>query len=236
MLENEEGVKRALHRIAGIMFLVSTVLMLGSWMGLMSSFEYPDILRKAPGYVLESFYDGGSGLILLWTGMSVSTFLLGLCILLFYVSFAKEGGLSWRIGTGFGLLSCLVQVLGLIRWVLVVPALASLWQGTAVPSERFALETAFTVVNQYGGVAIGETLGFLLSGIWIVFVGIMILKSRVFHRVAGFLAIASGAGVAIGILEQAGVTWAPAVNAWSYMLMFALFIYFGIMLLIRKKA
>jgi len=204
--------------------------MLISWSGLTTLFQYPQILREEPATVLSLFLEGGDTLRLCWTGMTVSAVLLIFSVLQLHRILAGPLTGFLVTGTAFGVLSGLVQVVGLIRWVLVVPAIAQAWR-EADSSQKALWESLFTAVNLYGGVAIGETLGYLFTGIWIVTVGLALLRTKVFHMTSGWVAIATGIGLSAGLLEHAGQGWAVGVNAAAYMVLLGLFLYFGIKLL-----
>jgi Domain of unknown function (DUF4386) len=80
-----------------------------------------------------------------------------------------------------GAFSGILQAVGLMRWVFVVPILASIQVNpTSSESTRAAVAIAFQVVHQYGGVAIGEYLGQTLLVAWTVGVGVVMLGSPLF--------------------------------------------------------
>ena len=71
-----------------------------------------------------------------------------------------------------GVLAALVQFLGLIRWPFLVPYLARIDDEPDVsPARREATDIVFQSFNRYLGVAVGEHLGYLLTGGWSVLVG-----------------------------------------------------------------
>lgn len=217
-------------KTTALLFLGASVLMLASWTGLMAVFDYPEILRQAPGTVLSRFLAGGDVLRLLWTGMTLAALLLLFAAPMLHRILSGPRTVFLATGTVFGVLSGLVQVIGLIRWVLVVPGIAEGWQ--AHPSAHEVWEALFTVVNQYGGVAVGETLGYLFTGVWLLFLGAAILRTTVFHNAAGWFALVVGAGILSGLLENLGWGWAVGINAGAYMGLLGLFVYFGIQLLL----
>lgn len=217
-------------KTTALLFLGASVLMLASWTGLMAVFDYPEILRQAPGTVLSRFLAGGDVLRLLWTGMTLAALLLLFAAPMLHRILSGPRTVFLATGTVFGVLSGLVQVIGLIRWVLVVPSIAQGWEGH--PASREVWEALFVVVNQYGGVAVGETLGYLFTGVWLLFVGGAILRTTVFHRVAGWLTLAVGGGILSGLLESLGWSWAVAINAGAYLGLLGLLVYFGIRLLL----
>ena len=84
-------------------------------------FDYPEILRRPTSEILERFRAGGPSLILLWWAFMLSGLLLiaGAVLLGQVLGF---GGIV-PVATTIGVLAGLVQMLGLLRWVYVVPGL-----------------------------------------------------------------------------------------------------------------
>jgi hypothetical protein len=65
----------------------------------------------------------------------------------------------------FGALSALTRVLGIVRWLTVMPVLAGAYASADVPT-RAMIEVTFTALNSWGG-GIGELLGVaLFGGLW----------------------------------------------------------------------
>jgi hypothetical protein len=85
-------------------------------------FDYPDILRRPTPEILERFREGGPSLILLWWGFMLSGFLMIGAVVLLSQALGFGGVLP--LATTIGVLAGLVQVLGLLRWVYLVPRLA----------------------------------------------------------------------------------------------------------------
>lgn len=166
-------------------------------------FEYPDILRRSTSEVLERFRAGGSGLILLWWAFMLSGLLLiaGAVLLGQALGF---GGIV-PLATTIGVLAGLVQMLGLLRWVYVVPSFArSYADPTLTPGQRELHAALFRALHQYLGVGVGEHLGYLFTGIWSVLIGIGVVQGTALPTWLGWPGIAIGAGLAIGSAEFLG--------------------------------
>lgn len=148
---------------------------------LIQNFEYDDILRAPTDYILTKFHEGGSGLIFTW-------FLFALLALLFIPAstfmqkvLTREDTVYLSAATLMGVLSGLLQSIGLMRWVFVVPVLANLYvQQTTDRATRAAVTVVFQAVHQYGGVVIGEHLGQTLLAFWTLGVGVAMLGSPFF--------------------------------------------------------
>jgi hypothetical protein len=66
-----------------------------------------------------------------------------------------------RLIVGFAVASTVARSLGIIRWLYPAPELAIAWESATTEQERFAISTAFDLMNSYGG-TIGEVLGVAL--------------------------------------------------------------------------
>jgi Domain of unknown function (DUF4386) len=139
-------------------------------------FDYPDILRRPTEEILERFREGGSSLILWWWAFMLSGLLMiGAVVLLQALGF---GGVL-PVATAIGVLAGLVQVLGLLRWVYLVPRLARDHADPhASPAQREATAAIFRAFHQYLGVGVGEHLGYLLTRLWSILVGIAVVLGR----------------------------------------------------------
>ena len=92
------------------------------------------------------------------------------------------------------MLAALVQLLGLIRWPFLVPYLARVdADPDASPAQREAVDIVFQSFNRYLGVAVGEHLGYLLTGTWTVLVGIAFTQTTVAPGWLGIPGIVIGA-------------------------------------------
>ena len=154
-------------------------------------FDYPDILRQPTSQVLERFTAGGSRLVLTWWGFAMSAVLLAPAVVLLSATLADANPTVVALATAIGLLAALVQFLGLIRWPFAVPHLARLAGDPATtPATRDAVEVAFQTLNRYLGVAVGEHLGYLFTGVWTALAGVALIQSDLLHplfRVVGLL-------------------------------------------------
>jgi hypothetical protein len=141
---------------------------------LAATFDYPDVLRRPAGEALDMFAAGGPALILTWHAFALSS----LALVPFAVTFALTPSRIARapaltIGAALaGSLAGLSQAIGLFRWVFVVPGLAHTHVDPASTAEmKFAAEQGFALLNQFGGVSIGEHLGQLLTALFVSLMG-----------------------------------------------------------------
>ena len=136
---------------------------------LAATFDYPDILRRPTDEVLARSAQAARRLVLLWWVFAMTAVALAPTAVL--LSSALDGAerRPTRPGATIGVLAALVQFLGLIRWPFLVPYLARIDADPEVsPARREAIDIVFQSFNRYLGVAVGEHLGYLLTGGWSV--------------------------------------------------------------------
>jgi hypothetical protein len=102
-------------------------------------------------------------------------------------------------------LAALVQFLGLVRWPFLVPYLARVAaEPEANAARREAVDIVFQSSNRYLGVAVGEHLGYLLTGGWSVLVGAALTQTTVAPGWLGIPGVVVGALLMLCSLEFVG--------------------------------
>lgn len=169
------------------------------------TFSYPDILRKPTDEVLARFRAGGSGLVLLWWGFAMTAVLLAPVAVMLSAVIIDADPILLMVAATVGVLASLVQFLGLIRWPFLVPYLARASADPDItPARKEAIDVVFQSFNRFLGVAVGEHLGFLLTGAWSILVGIAISQSSNLPTWLGVAGIIVGAVLALCSLEFVG--------------------------------
>ena len=191
--------------LTGLLLLVLPVAYNLFFTLLARGFGYPDILRQPTGQVLERFAAGGSRLVLIWWGFAMSAVLLAPAVVLLSATLADADPTVLALASAIGLLAALVQFLGLVRWPFAVPHLARLAGDPATtPATRDAIEVVFQTLNRYLGVAVGEQLGYLFTGIWTALAGVALLQSEVLHPLFGIVGLVLAPLFVLGSLEFVG--------------------------------
>ena len=85
------------------------------------------------------------------------------------------GGTLIAVAIVVGVLAGLVQMLGLLRWVYLVPWLARA-HDEATPEEQRPIEITFEAFHRFLGVGVGEHLGYLLTGLWSALFGLALVS------------------------------------------------------------
>ena len=151
-------------------------------------FNYPDILREDAGAILTKFHAGGSSLIFTWWAFAI----LGLPLLIAYIKIGQQmegqfGFIKWV--TTLGVISGIVQIIGLLRWVFVVPVIANNYVATTDPVAQQIAKSSFQMIHQFGGVLLGEYIGQLFTIIWTILISYAFLKSNYFPKWVSWLGI-----------------------------------------------
>ncbi|MBD0264821.1 MAG: DUF4386 domain-containing protein [Tolypothrix sp. Co-bin9] len=179
-----------LIRTTGILFILLVVLLNIPYALLVKNFEYDDILRQPVDYVLSLFYAGGAALILTWFVFGFAALLLIPASMLLHKVIVNEDTPYLSAATFMGALSAILQSLGLMRWVFVIPVLAKLYTDSAsTTGTREAVIVVYQAVHQYGGVVMGEYLGQTLLACWTLGVGLAMLRSPLFKSWVGWLGL-----------------------------------------------
>jgi len=186
------GSRRRTALVAGALFIASTVTFMIAATVLSMTFDWPDILRQPADVVLPEFADGGTSLVWTWFAVAWTYAVLAVPILLLPSALARRGDTALRLATYLGAASVLLSLIGFLRWVFVVPALADSYQN-GDETTRSAVAAAWTAQHQYGGALLGEHLGQLLAIAWSVTVSVIILRSHVMPAWTGWLGLVASA-------------------------------------------
>jgi hypothetical protein len=187
---------------AGILFILGALLVNVPYTLLIVNFDYPDILTQEPGFILTQFAQGGgfggqTPLVWTWLAFAWAEFpiLIGIILLGRWLEEERPESAGWaRVGTALGVLAILTQMVGLARWVFVVPHLAAMYTDpAATDATRAAAEAAFVVIHRFGGNVMGEHLGQLFTIGWMAATSGVILRTRVFPAWVGYFGWAASA-------------------------------------------
>jgi len=201
------------EKTIGLLLIAGAIGVLIPYTILTVTFEYPDILRQNTGTILTKFYKGGSPLILTWWAFAI----LGLPLLIAYVLIGQEfeNKLSFiKWATTFGVISGIVQIIALLRWVFVVPVIANSYISAGDDATKTAAILSFQTIHQFGGVLLGEHVGQLFTIIWTVMISYAFMKLNIFSKWISWLGITAAA---IYLLAQAELfaTVIPGFPVWD---------------------
>ena len=164
--------------LAGLLLIAVPVAFNVSFALLAARFDYPDILRRPTGEVLERFSEGGTALVLIWWAFALTAVLFAPLVVLLSSAIGDADATLLAVAETIGVLAAVVQFLGLIRWPFLVPYLARAHADpSAGPARREAIDVVFQSFNRYLGVAVGEHLGYALTGAWSLLAGVALTQT-----------------------------------------------------------
>ena len=183
---------------------------------LASIYEYPDILRRPAGEALDRFAAGGPFLVLTWYGFGLAA--LALVPLAIFLSITPGRIQNWpalAIGAALaGSLAGVTQAIGLLRWVFAIPAIAAAHANSSASAEtRFVAERAFDLLNAWGGVAIGEHIGQMLTALFVLLLSW--LQWREGARLTGAIGFATAAIITLGTGEGLSLALGKSGDAFA---------------------
>ena len=194
---------QTLARRAGLALGLASLLAIAGFTVLGSVFEYPQILEEPTADIL-ALYREHETTVRVWFLVLVASAAL----------MAPAGVWLGRLVGGTlgrwiaitGVAAATVQVVGLQRWVTLVPGIS---QDALDPALRAAAEDRFELYHLVLGKIVGETIGYALTATFTVLV-VTGLRGRVLPgwlAVTGYLAAALiSTGVVIPLVEVASLT------------------------------
>lgn len=191
--------------LAGIVLIAVPILFNVGFTLLAQRFDYPDVLRRPTHEVLERFRTGGVALILVWWTFALTAVLFSALVILLAIAVADASRTVVLLAAVVGVLASLVQFLGLIRWPFLVPYLART-AASAPPDSPTGqvVDIVFQSFNRYLGVAVGEHLGYGLTGIWSILTGVALVDSSIAPDWLGILGVVIGPLFLLCSLEFVG--------------------------------
>ncbi|MDQ5854198.1 MAG: DUF4386 domain-containing protein [Chloroflexota bacterium] len=170
------------QKLTGWLLILTPILINIPYTILVMTFDYPDILRQAPGEVLTRYQAGGATLLLTWWAFAIVGLPLVLAIIALRQLMQRPDTPYLQTATTIGVVGALVQMVGLLRWTFVVPTLAQTYTDPSTSeSTRAATMVTFQAIHQYGGVALGEHMGQLFTVVWMVLVSLAMFNSPLFR-------------------------------------------------------
>jgi hypothetical protein len=191
--------------IAGLLLIVVPLAFNGAFALLAGRFDYPDILRRPTAEVLAKFRAGGTPLVLTWWAFALTAVLMVPLVVLLSRAIGDADPALLAVATTVGVLAALVQFLGLVRWPFLVPYLARVdAEPGASDARREAVDVVFQAFNRYLGVAVGEHLGYSLTGAWTTLAGVALTQTTAAPAWLGVLGIVIGPILVLCSLEFVG--------------------------------
>ena len=192
--------------VAGLLLIVVSIAFNAAFALLAARFDYPDILREPTADVLTKFRAGGTALVLLWWAFALTALLMvPLVVLLSSAISDADPTLARHRHDRW----CPRRRRAVPRASFAghsssptSPAIAA--DPDASPARREAVDIVFQSFNRYLGVAVGEHLGYLLTGAWTTLTGIALTQTTATPSWIGVLGMVIGPVLMLCSLEFVG--------------------------------
>ncbi|WP_454859570.1 DUF4386 family protein [Promicromonospora soli] len=226
------------ERRAGILLIAGAVLANVAFAGLSAVFDYPDVLQAPPLDVLRSFANRPVVVASLFTLLAAGAGLLGpAAVELARVTHEiRPNGSTWaRWARALGIAASTVQVVGLLRWPLLVPLLAeTAADPAALPADVTAAADRFAAIHLVLGQVVGESLGYILTAAWTVAAVIALGTSLpMWVRVGGLICVPL---ILAGLVVPLGWAAADLANLVGYVAWSLWLVALGVLLLRGRMA
>ena len=216
------------RKVTAALLITAAILTDAAFTVLGKAFNYPDVLKEPVEEILAKFR-ASQNAVMFWFAV------LALSAALFAPIAIGVGRLSsrhaMRVAVPVGIAAAVVQVIGLLRWPLLVPGFAA-DASSPDPATAAAARDSFVLAHRILGNLVGETLGYLLTAAWTLLV--LVALGRSF---AGLWFIALGAVSAVlvlaGVLSPLDLPVIDLANFVGYVLWSIWLVAFAILLLLR---
>ena len=180
------------------LFLAFFALIVAGNLWLASAFDFPDILRQPAAERFARFQANQGAIIPAYYLMGLTSILqIFMAVAMYHLT--KRGRLVDLFAVTAGVLSGVFQVLGFFRWVILIPMLASAYGSNEISAEVIFFLEKFA--NTYLGMTVGEHLGTLFTGLWLLALGIVLVKNTAFDKKLAWLGLAAGIALIVQSYE-----------------------------------
>jgi hypothetical protein len=220
------------HRWTTPVLLVSgAVLANVAFTALGSVFEYPDVLKQPTAEVLASFRENQAAVVAGFLLLALASAVLApMAVLVGRLSASR----AMRVAVPVGIAAAAVQVIGLLRWPLLVPGYAA-DAASGDPAVVAAAHESFETAHRLLGNVVGETLGYLLTAVWTLLVVVALGR-----RFAGawFVVLGGSSAVLIlsGVLSPLGLALVDTTNFLGYVLWSLWLVAFAVVLVGQDRS
>jgi hypothetical protein len=200
--------QKSLYTITGWLLVAESLLIFVPLTVLGSAINWPKSLSDPAAKILPLLVENASAVrfgylvylvysILFWAIASLTIRVL---------SDGETDSIWLRVANGFGIASAIARCLGIIRWLVAMPALATLYTDPTISTgTRESIAVVYRALNDYAG-SIGEVLGVsLFAGLWLAIVSVRILQTKILPRWLGFLGLVSATLLGVQLARLFGV-------------------------------
>jgi len=197
------------RRLAAAGMATAATLAIAGFTALGSIFEYPQILQSPTADILD-LYRAHQGAVTAWFLVLVlsAALLAPVGVLLGRLAEPDRGRWIARLGV----LAATVQVIGLSRWVVLVPGVS---RDATDPARAEEAHRRFELFHTWLGTVLGETVGYVLTAAFTILVATSVTRA-IAPRWMVWLGLASAALIATGVVVPLGVHPATLTNFAGY--------------------
>jgi len=181
------------------------VMSLAAYLGLVTVFGFPDVLRLPPLEILAAFRAEQTAVIIFYYLFAIAHLIFVAGVLALHRVLRVTDGPCLTIATAGGVLYGIAQAVGFLRWPILVPLFA---EKAADPEltvgQADTLLLVLEAFHRYAGMAIGENLSFWGLAAWLIGCGVILMRPPFYWPRAGWLWVFAGLMVAIYTFEQLG--------------------------------
>lgn len=187
------------YKTTAVIFFGFFLLIVVGNLLLASAFDFPDILRQSPSERFSLFQSNQGAIIPAYYMMSMTSLLqVFMAVAMYHLT--QKGRLVDLFAVTAGVLSGIFQMLGLFRWVVLIPMLSTAYAAREVSSETIFFLEKFA--NTYFGMTVGEHMGSLFTGLWLIALGIALVKNNSFDKKLAWFGLVSGVALTIQSYES----------------------------------
>ena len=157
-------------------------------------FNFPDILRESAVERFQLFHENQAIIIPTYYLFGFSAFLqVFMAVMMFHHT--RSGKLLDLAAVTAGVVGGVFQILGFFRWVVLIPMLSDEYRNGEVSRELIFFLEKYS--NTYFGMTVGEHLGSLFVGLWLLLLGFVLLKHRGYDKKLAWFGVIAGLALMI---------------------------------------
>lgn len=185
---------RTTARLAGTALALASVLAIAGFTALGSVFAYPQILHEPTSDVL-ALYRQHQTAVMIWFGVLI----VGAALMAPAGAWLGRlaGGPLGRAIAGVGAAAATVQVVGLQRWLTLVPGFS---RDALDPGRRASAEQRFELWHTVLGTGVGETAGYILTALFTVLVVLALGRRSLLPSWLAVAGLVAAGLIATGVL------------------------------------
>ena len=217
------------RKLTAALLIVAAVATNIAFTALGSVFDYPDILKQPTDAILAAFR-AHQGAVAGWFVVLAGSAALFAPIAVGVGRLSDRRAMRWAVPVGIA--AAVVQVVGLARWPLLVPAYAA-DAASSDPAVAAAGRDSFETAHRLLGNVIGETFGYTLTAAWTLLV-LAALGRSLGGRWFTALGAVSALLIFVGVLSPLDLALVDTANFAGYVLWSIWLLAFAALLLVKR--